>query len=121
MQVEVNKDRNLVRRIQSLQRFLLEQLHRDMLSRSLPPKASPALQEDKPHASEVSSDLAPDRPSEPLLQAITPMEQVFGMRMRQRMRCLSGDHAEALRETRTFQVTPAGSGTRWLPCSIPIC
>ena len=98
-QVEANKDRNLVRRIQSLQRFLLEQLHRDMLSRSLPaaPSAS-ASQTSAPGASAAAAAPAVEQESS------TIVEQLFGMPMRQRTQCLGGDKAMTTRDVRTFQV-----------------
>ena len=115
-----------MRRIQSLQRFLLEQLHHELSSRASIPQPQPPTHEAA--AAGTGQAAAPDDQaaaaeeeggqgagggpaSPPVQEPLTTIERVFGMPLRQRTQCLGGDRAEAYRDTRTFQVcglcTPA--------------
>ncbi len=60
MQVETNKEKSLQRRVQSLQRFLLERLKSELTQRKPPPTllAVPASKVDQPLASSPSSGAA---------------------------------------------------------------
>ncbi|KAK9820479.1 hypothetical protein WJX72_010776 [[Myrmecia] bisecta] len=84
IEVEAGKDRSLERRIQSLQRFLLEQLHREGLA--------PA-----PSSGSKAGAAAPDTKAPPAAD-VTAITTVFGMPIKQRTQCLTGQKAEKLQD-----------------------
>ncbi|KAL0035268.1 hypothetical protein WJX79_009470 [Trebouxia sp. C0005] len=81
IEVETQKDRSLRRRIQSLQCFLFEQLHRELTqpSPSTPPGSEPASKK-------------------------SIIDATFGLAVRQRTKVTTGLQADKLRESRSFQV-----------------
>mmetsp|Transcript_18769 Transcript_18769/g.48144 ORF Transcript_18769/g.48144 Transcript_18769/m.48144 type:complete len:1322 (+) Transcript_18769:261-4226(+) len=80
IEVETNKERSLSRRVQSLSRFMLEHLHREVVS---PGVGS---------GGQGGASLH------------TAISAIFGMEYRQRLQCLAGAKAEQQREGRSFQV-----------------
>ena len=94
MKVEASKDKSLARRAQSLQRFLLEHLNREMAQRRL--TVSPPLPDSSSHVSQAADLCSTDEPS-------TVIDRVFGMLTRQRIKCKVGD-AETTRDSNSFQV-----------------
>eukprot|EP00208_Stichococcus_sp_RCC1054_P007145 CAMPEP_0206139688 /NCGR_PEP_ID=MMETSP1473-20131121/7013_1 /ASSEMBLY_ACC=CAM_ASM_001109 /TAXON_ID=1461547 /ORGANISM="Stichococcus sp, Strain RCC1054" /LENGTH=1376 /DNA_ID=CAMNT_0053533577 /DNA_START=121 /DNA_END=4251 /DNA_ORIENTATION=- len=95
--VNASRDASLRRRVQSLQRFMLQQLHRE----SAPADSGSAK---AAKATEKASDVQPEAGSDPAAPS-TAVEALFGMATRQRTVCLSGeDRAERFTDSRTFQV-----------------
>ena len=94
MKVEASKDKSLARRAQSLQRFLLEHLNREMAQRRL--SVSPLLPDSSSHVSKAADVCSTDELS-------TVIDRVFGMLTRQRIKCKFGD-AETTRDSNSFQV-----------------
>lgn len=134
LQVETQKDRSLRRRIQSLQIFLFEQLHRELLqapNENSSTSATAAATSDEAAkrsgvqlASEqsgaadssltqtTSATLQPASPVDPpqtdaqseAQDDKTVIDQTFGLMVRQRTKCLAQHKAEKHRQFQSFQV-----------------
>ena len=111
IEVETTKDRSLARRCQSLQRFLLEQLHRELTQRAQPdkaltpdpspspsPPATPLVGAGDPAADAAApgaelqrqADAAPSAAAPP--GPATVVEELFKLTVRQRTQFLSSVH-----------------------------
>ncbi|KAL0054988.1 hypothetical protein WJX82_005488 [Trebouxia sp. C0006] len=114
IEVETQKDRSLRRRIQSLQCFLFEQLHRELTQSSprappgfAPPAKAPSeaiLPTTEPPTTATTDVTATSPPHAKPATRKSIIDATFGLAVRQRTKVTTGLQADKLRESRSFQV-----------------
>lgn len=97
-QVEANKDQSLARRIQKLQRFLLDKVHNELLQRQ---RGEQETEASESPAEERQEERGSNKKDEGPKSAV---EDTFGMKMKQTMQNLQGTRPTLHKEIQCFQV-----------------